>query len=50
MRHLFLFGPGQHGFGAPAASRAAVEHRPAFMTWLAVVAGIAICAIATLLV
>jgi len=48
MRRLFLLGLGQHGFGA-AASREAAEQRPALMTWLALVAGVTICAIATLL-
>jgi hypothetical protein len=52
MRHLSLFASKQEGFDAAAASRAAAEHRPPFMTWLAVavgVAGVAICAVAILL-
>ncbi len=48
MRYLFLLRLGQHGFGA-AASREAVAQRPALLTWLALVAGVTICAIATLL-
>jgi len=49
MQRLFLLRLGQHGFGAAAASRAIVAQRPASMTWLALVAGVTICAIATLL-
>jgi len=49
MRHLFLFATKHNGFGAAAASRATAEHGTAFMAWLAVVAGVAICAIAFLL-
>jgi hypothetical protein len=51
MRYLFLLG--KHRFGAAGAgSRSGRERRPAFMTWLpvvAVVAGAALCAVATLL-
>jgi hypothetical protein len=49
MRQLFSFATKRDGLRAPKGSRAAAEHRPAFMTWLAVVAGVAICAVATLL-
>jgi hypothetical protein len=49
MRHLSSFAAKQDGFGTAAASRSAAEHRPPFMIWLALVAGVAICAIALLL-
>jgi hypothetical protein len=49
MRHLSSFATTQDGFRTAAASRSAVEHRPPFMIWLALVAGVAICAIALLL-
>jgi hypothetical protein len=49
MRHLSSFATKQDGFGTAAASRSAAEHRPSFMIWLALVAGVAICAIALLL-
>jgi hypothetical protein len=42
MRYLSSLGLGRRQFGA-------AEHRPMLMAWLAVVAGIAICTIATLL-
>jgi hypothetical protein len=40
---------GRHGFGAAASSRTELERRPAVVAWLAVIAGVAICAIAALL-
>jgi hypothetical protein len=48
MRFLFLLG--KHKLDAAAAPRPATKGRPAFMTWLPVVAGVAgaaLCAIAT---
>jgi hypothetical protein len=49
MRHLFLCATEQDGFDAASASREAAESGPPFMTWLVLVAGVAICAIAILL-
>lgn len=42
-------GPGQDGLGAPAVSRIIAERRAVFMTRLTLVAGVAICAVAILL-
>jgi hypothetical protein len=49
MRHLFLCATERDAFDAAPASRDAAEYGPPFMTWLVLVAGVALCAIAILL-
>jgi hypothetical protein len=49
MRHLFFCATEQDGFDAASASRQAAEYGPPFVTWLLLVAGLAICAVAILL-